>query len=439
MPSNNMLKNFCWLAMEKVLRISLGIFVLAYIAKNLGPTDYGTLSLSTSIIAIITSVAMLGLKNIIVKELLEGKGDDDSDIVYSAFLILMVSCISFLVLICITSLFIDNKKLSVTLSLLSLILVFRPFDVLKDYYDSKVNSKVYSIIDAIIFTVSSLLKITVIYMDYGLYAIALLMVFEVSLSSIILFLYYKSREKPFYKFLGGGFTRRVISQSWPLILSSLAWLIYTKMDQIMISYMMSIKSVGEYSIGTKFTEILQFIPSYIVISSVPLIVRKFKKEYSNYLMSYQLLYEVAILTSLIISIFIFIFSAPLVNTLFGAQYSNSIDVMKIHIFSLIPISMALVSGQFLVYENLQKILMFRHLIGVLTNFLLNLLLIPIYGLNGAAVSTLISLFISNYLFDITSKNTFICFKQKTFGFFFINIISKIYNFVRERYERYERY
>tara|TARA_B110000091_G_C13643659_1_gene402333 strand:- start:45 stop:362 length:318 start_codon:yes stop_codon:yes gene_type:complete len=69
------------------------------------------------------------------------------------------------------------------------------------------------------------------------------------------------------------------------------------------------------------------------------------------------------------------------------------------------VSMGYVNGKWMVVENYTKLSLLRNVIGLIINILLNLYLIPIYGINGAAFSTVISILFSANLFFLFHKKT----------------------------------
>src|SRR5690606_21641257 len=97
-------------------------------------------------------------------------------------------------------------------------------------------------------------------------------------------------------------------------------------------------------------------------------------------------------------------------------------VLALHIWSGIFIGIAVISGRYFVNEGLQKITMWRHLMGLIINIPLNFLFIKWFGIEGAAMATLVSLFISNYVLDFFARETRVVFIQKTRAFLMFSLI-----------------
>ena len=85
----------------------------------------------------------------------------------------------------------------------------------------------------------------------------------------------------------------------------------------------------------------------------------------------------------------------------------------IHIWTGVFVFLGVASGKWYVSENLQKLAFSRTFYGVIVNILLNILMIPKFGIYGAAIATLISQAVASYIADLFSKKTRNNFIMKT--------------------------
>ena len=136
-------------------------------------------------------------------------------------------------------------------------------------------------------------------------------------------------------------------------------------------------------------------------------------------------YDIVVWLMLALAAFTTFFSHHIITLFFGPEYQNAAGVLSIHIWSIIFIAMATVSGRYLINEGLQKVTMQRHLLGVLLNLPLNFVMIPIYGIEGAAIASLLSLALANYCYDALSPATRICFIQKSRAFIAYGLIQTL--------------
>jgi len=99
-------------------------------------------------------------------------------------------------------------------------------------------------------------------------------------------------------------------------------------------------------------------------------------------------------------------------------------VLMIHVWSGVFVFLGVVFSKYLVNENRTMEFFYRNVFGLITNIFLNVLLIPKYGINGAAIATLICSFGVNYVYDIFDKRSHSQLKMKTKSFFPVHYFFK---------------
>lgn len=413
--SKKILGNIIWLFLDKFLRMGLGFYVVLKFARYLGPDYYGVFNYSSAIIALFASISSLGLNSVLTRELILLR-QEKVKLLGTAFGLRLLSASCAYIVLIIAMLFLkgdDSLVLKITL-IMGLALFFGSAEVLKSWFESQTNSKVTVIVQNIAFFISAILKLYLISIEAPVIYFAYVLLIEAFLVFLgLLFAYNRSyRDVTKWRF-DYEKSKYLLSESWPLIISSAAWIIYTKSDQIMIGQLLDSTQVGLYSAATKLGDIAIFVPVVIVSSVVPSILKLRKEKQENYHNGFQLLYNLVVSLMLVIAILVTIFSDYIINILFGVDYLKSSTVLSIHFWIVVCSSLAIISGRFLVNEGLQKVTMFRHVFGATLNLPLNYIMIPNFGIEGAAISSLISLFVANYIFDAFDMKTRFVFKQKT--------------------------
>jgi PST family polysaccharide transporter len=107
--------------------------------------------------------------------------------------------------------------------------------------------------------------------------------------------------------------------------------------------------------------------------------------------------------------------------LFDNDYPGADVVLLIHSWSSIFIFLAVVSGNWFLTENLQRLMLIRGIFGCLLNVFLNFILIPIFSVSGAALATLLTHFFVDFLIDLASVKTRKIFLLKLRAFNIIGI------------------
>jgi O-antigen/teichoic acid export membrane protein len=270
-----------------------------------------------------------------------------------------------------------------------------------------VKNKYPVLINLISFSLISLLKIIFIVKKSSLSAF----VWLILLDSIILafgylyFFYLKAN----FSFKNFSFKLKIgkylLKNSWPLIISGMLVGFYMKIDQIMIKNMLSESDLGQYAAALKISEIWYFIPVTISASLFPSIISAKKIDEKLYESRMSLLYSFLFWLAIIIGFTIILTSDLIIKILFGQQFLNASQILKIHIWTGIFVFIGVASSKWLIVENLQKITMYNTAIGAIFNVILNFILIKSSGINGAAWASFFSYLISGYLSLLFWKKT----------------------------------
>jgi PST family polysaccharide transporter len=278
---------------------------------------------------------------------------------------------------------------------MSTILVFKSTDAIKCWFEAEVESRYAVWAENAAFIISGIFKIYLIFTESELIYFASAVVIEsiLSASFLILLYTYKGRRLNFPA-VSYQSMLALLKNSWPLLLSNVAIVIYMRIDLIMLDAFSGAHEVGLYSAATRISESWYFIPMIICSTLAPSVIRAHAGDSSHYIYFLGKLYFTLFwLASLITALFI-ICSEPLIMLLYGPKYSGSAVILAIHSTASIAVFLGVGSAQYLLTENLQKISLYRTACGATINILLNLLLIPKYGATGAAIGTTISYYIS---------------------------------------------
>ncbi len=103
-------------------------------------------------------------------------------------------------------------------------------------------------------------------------------------------------------------------------------------------------------------------------------------------------------TAFMIAIPITIMSKYIIYFLYGIEYMSSVTILNIYVWSGLGMFIAIGINKYLIVENKLKSIFFYNILAVILNIILNMILIPKIGINGAAIATLISYSISPIIF-----------------------------------------
>lgn len=407
------LKNTSWLFLEKILRLFSGLFVGLLVARYLGPEEFGLLNYAMSFAGIFLALSTLGLDSIVVREILK-EDQNQNTILGTSFGLKIIGAIVMLFLILVTLSLSENTfEVSLMIVILAFSAIFQSFNVIDFYFQALVKSKfvVYVNIGSLI--VSAGIKLVLIYLQAPLIYFAAVFSFDVLFISIGLIYFYTKEKRQVKKWeFDKNFAKSLLSDSWPLIVAGVIVSIYMKIDQIMIKEMLGPAENGSYAAAVRISETWYFIPMAVSSSLFPAIINAKLQNIDLYKKRLQQLYNFMVGMSLLVALPVTFLNEFIIELLFGVDFMGAAPVLMIHIWAGIFVSLGVASGKWLINENLQKYSMYRTVFGAVVNIGLNFLLIPKYGIAGAAFTTLISQMTATWIFDLFFKKTRATFVMK---------------------------
>ncbi|MDK9693917.1 MAG: flippase, partial [Sulfurimonas sp.] len=406
-------KNTSWLLGEKILRMIVGLFVGIWVARYLGPEQFGLFSYAQSFVGLFTAIATLGLDGIVVRELVRDESRRD-ELIGTAFWLKLIGAFGVLLILAIAVNFTSNDHTTnIIVFIVASATVFQSFNVVDLYFQSKVLSKYIVYANVISLFFSSIVKVALILSDAPLVAFAWVVLFD----SFVLacgFIYFFLKTNNRYTNTQTTITNltfnksiavNLLRDSWPLILSGIVISIYMKIDQVMIQEMMGSEAVGQYAAAVRISEAWYFIPTVVASSLFPAIVNAKKISEELYYARLQKLYDLMVWMAIAIALPMTFLSDWVVNLLYGEQYIEAGNVLMIHIWAGVFVFLGVSSGKWLLNENLQIFSTINTTIGAIVNVVLNYVLIQKMGIVGAAWATLISYFIAAYFCLLFWKKT----------------------------------
>ncbi len=367
-----------------------------WIARYLGPEQYGLLNFALAFVGLFGAIASLGLQGVMVRNIVN-KPVDANSIMGTGFILRFLGGLASFSLIMIAIIIIRPEDLIAKLivAILGFTLILQSSEVVKYWFESHVLSKYVVWVENSVFIVIAIIKVILILVHAPLMSFVFAVFAEALFVSLLLFTIYSWKAgrlkdwKPNFKI-----AKQLLNDSWPLILSGLAIAIYMRIDLVMLEYMIGNKSVGIYSAAVRISEVWYFIPMVIVSSVFPSIVEAKQKSEELYYQRLQKLYDLVLWIAIVVALLMTFLSNWVVELLFGFQYIEAGSVLKIHIWAGINVALGSAWSNWILIENKQKLVLYGHILGAVLNVVLNMFLIKSIGINGAALATLVSYWIS---------------------------------------------
>lgn len=398
---------------EQILRMIAGLLVGIWVARYLGPEQFGVFSYAIAFASLFSSIAKLGLDGIVVRDLVREPEQRDSYLGTAFWLKLGGAVVMLGAVALATQLTSSDRLTNLYIFIIASGAIFQSFEVVDFYFQSKVLSKFVSICKMTQLLLSSILKLYFIFTGADLIWFVLVTLVDQFTLALSLYLAYRYQKLgSFYCHFNRAIAKQLVRDSWPLIFSGLVVMIYMRIDQIMIKEMLGEREVGLFSAAVRISEVWYFIPMIITASLFPSIVNAKKISEELYYARLQRLYTFMVWLAIAIALPMTFLSDWLVTLLYGESYREAGQVLMVHIWAGVFVFLGVASGRWLISENLQWIAFYRTFSGAIINIILNFVLIPIYGLIGAAIATVIAQTMAAFVCDILSKKTRMAFFMK---------------------------
>ena len=390
--------NTSWLLGERILRMVISLFVGIYVARYLGPERYGLLSYVLSFVWLFSSFLDLGHREIIVRELV--KHPEQRNVILGSAILLRLSGAALLGSgVAVGLQFVNNdQQTSLMIGIIALGMTFQSWELIDYYFQSQVQSKYTVWAQTVQLIVASLIKIALIIWNAPLIWFAVVFSLEYIILSALFLLLYNWRVGNFpIRHCNLIYARQLLKNSLPLFFTGMAILIYMKIDQVMLKELVGVESVGIYAAAVKLCEALYPLPVLVAGSLYPAIIGIKDTNPTLYNSRLQKLYTLLVWGAFALAIPITFLADWIIYILYGKEYIESVIILKIYVWAGIFVFLSVANNKWMVIENFQKYILLTTLLGMSSNIILNVILIPRYGASGAAVATLISYGIGSYL------------------------------------------
>lgn len=395
------LKNVFWAVTGKVVTLLSSLVVGIFVARYLGPEQYGLMNYVISIVSLFTIFATFGTSEIIIREL--SKKELDKDIILGSALAVRLS-LAFICLIAIgVYLLFSNESFETCILILiySSTIFFSCCEIIRFYFTSIVENE-YVVKSEIFRTlVGALVKVILLFYHAPLVAFVGALAFDFLLLALGYIFAYRDKIDSIRKWkVDKNFIKTLLSTSFPLLVSSAAVVIYQRIDQVMIAKILDNESVGYFSTAMSFVNVLSFIPAMIMQTTSPILVNFWKNDKTRYEVESLKILSLTTWGIIIMCSIIAILSNPIISYTYGIDFIASAPVLRILIFKVVGVALINLSGQLIIIENIHQIAFIRNILSCIVCIVCNYYFIPQWGIIGSAWATIITVFFTGEIANI---------------------------------------
>lgn len=395
------IRNVCWAVIGKVATLFSTLIVGIFVARYLGPKQYGLMNYIISIVSLFTVFATFGSSEIIIREL--SKKERPKEVVLGSAMALRVG----LAILCFISIIIylffssETTETSILILIYSSSIFFSCSEVIRFYFTSIVDNE-YIVKSEIFRTIiGAIAKIVLLFCKAPLIAFVFALAFDFLLLASGYIVVYRKKVDPICQWnIDFKFVKALLITSFPLLISSAAVIIYQRIDQVMIAKMLDNEFVGYFSTAMSFVNILAFIPIIIMQTTSPILVEYWKNDKLKYEQESQRIIGATTWLLIILCSIVALLSSPIINYTYGACYTDAIPVLQILVFKVVGIAIINLSGQLIIIENIHQLAFIRNILSCVICIICNYYFIPRWGIIGSAWATIITVFFTGEVANI---------------------------------------
>ena len=389
------MKNASWIVGCKIVQAVLSLIVGMQTARYLGPSNYGLISYAASVTAFFIPIMQLGLRSTLVQELISNP-EKEGQTLGTALVMNLISALA-----CIAGIAaftaVANRGERDTIIICTLYatnLIFQALEMIQYWFQAKLISKYTAIISVASYTVASVYKIYLLIRQKSVYWFAISQAIDYAIIAVCLIIIYlrKDTQKLAFSPKRG---MEMFRTSKYYIVSSMMVTIFGHTDSIMLKLMLGESATGFYTAAVTCAGCTSFVFGAIIDSMRPAILESRKTSQTEFEQQMKQLVSVVVWIALAQSVAFTILSKWIVVFLYGEAYGEAANALRIVTWYSAFSYLGAVRNIWILAEYRHKYLWIVNLSGALGNVLLNALLIPILGVQGAALASVLTQLLTN--------------------------------------------
>ena len=385
--------NAGWMVFVQIYQMVVSLVVGVICARYLGPSNYGIINYVASFVSFFAIVCALGLETVVVKEIVADR-DCEGLVLGSSIVMRFAAGVLSMISICaiVFALNGGDETMIIVAFLQSLALLFNSTFVIENWYQADLRSKTPVLIKSFAYTVMSAYKVVLLALGMGVEWFAFATSLDALLIAVLYLVFYRKDGTRPLRF-SPKVSERLLSQSHHLMIAYMMAVIYSQMDKIMIGQMIDMGNVGVYAAAATICNMWLFIPKALSDSASPIIMGLSGKDDEKYKLRLSQLVSGIFWAGVAFALLLSLFSGLVIDILYGADYAGAQEPLMVIIWSTVFSSLSYARSIWMLCEDKQRYTKMIMGWGVAVNFVLNFILIQVFGICGAAFATLATEFV----------------------------------------------
>ncbi len=386
-------KNTGVIIVGKIINGSIGLVIVIFLARYLGPSNFGIYSFIFAYLGFFVIITDFGIGLILIREISRDRAKADR-FIGNAIIIKIILSLFALGLACLIISFLHypfNTKLLIYIASLGFLLSFRSLYGL--IFQVNLRMEYPLLVSVVMNLLRLVLFLYLIFLKAPLLWFIIVVIFNIFPEFLLIRHLSRRFVRPKFE-INLVIWKYLFKESWPLVLTAVFIMIYHRIDQLMLFQMKGDEAVGYYSAAVGLPEALAIFPSAFMTSVFPLMSRYFQTSRQSLVQAYTLSFKYMLMLIIPIAVGTTLLSSSLISLIYGESFLPSAPALSILIWSEVFVFYGLIHYEILISTNKQRVYFLFASIGAVVNVTLNLILIPRYGIVGASIATLISYILS---------------------------------------------
>lgn len=409
--SKKIFSNSLWMMSEKLVSIFGLIFVTSFVAKYIGPENFGKLTFASSIFAIIQTIAMFGSENIIFQKTAKnrrlGEYIIDSTKIIRNFIYISLSLLTLVYIY----FFADQLTFIFSIAT-SVAIYFAVHDVYIIYFNAILQSKINAYCNIFALIISLFVRYCIAKFQLAVELLSVPIILITLVPFVIrkyIFNKVKFKKVAFTKERLDRYRKFMLGIGRKLIFYSLSVAIFTKSSQLFLG-LKSQYDLGIYTVAMTLGNSFYFVLVAIISSYFTQIYIEKDFEQSQKMVAKLSVMIVAI--CLAVMAFFAVTGQYIVQWLYGAEYASVDEILLFTVVVTLFSGLSTVAEKYLLKFNAYDYLKIKTLYLVAFNLVLTALFVHLWGLKGAITAILITEIMSFTVFNYFYKKGIIFDTQK---------------------------
>ena len=396
--NNKLLKNLSWILLGNIAHAILSFLLSVMAARYFSTSDYGVLSYALSLTTLFSSFCSLGLNVIITKEIADDEANSGNILSSGILLRLFAGMIALVFMFAFLLIKKSDPVSFKIISIYALGILFAAFDLFMYWFRYDYKSNVAAILKLVAFAISAIIKGVAIAKSsviiFAIGAVTETLMYGFLLSTI----YIKQKGNHLHPTFKRA--RKLFRMATPFIFSSILVAIYSQTDKLMLEAMSGYEAVAQYSVSLTIANVIGVALSSLVEAFRPEILKVRETNRSRYNKLYKELYGLTFWVSILYGITITVFNKQVLTILYGEKYLLAKNALSLIVWYSSFSYFGAIHNIYMVAENRAKWVQVLTLSGVVSNVILNYLMIPQMGAAGAALASLLTQVIANFILPL---------------------------------------